>query len=72
MIINTRATYVDFLVVTSKEQKEAGEINFNNRFIETNICKIFQKKLNIQRFIIYFTFLTLKSVMYFIQTSHIS
>ena len=44
MIIDTRATYVDFLIVTSKEQKEAGEINFNNRFIETNICKLFQKK----------------------------
>ena len=71
-MINTRAAYDDFLVVTSKEQKEAGEINFNNRFSETNICKIFQNILNIQRFIIYFTVLTLKSVMYFIRTSHIS
>lgn len=62
----------NLLLPTLRKVKEAGEINFNNRFIETNICKIFQKKLNIQRFIIYFTFLTLKSVMYFMQTSHIS
>lgn len=60
---------IEFLVVTSKEQKETGEVHFNN-LIQPNMCKTFQNTLNIKLYIFYVLFL--KSGVHFMQTSHIS